>query len=280
MADIEAKLENWVRRHALTDLEGVPCSHFTLHHMGGNGKIGSEVVTVTSKGDDAGIMDAVTELLDSASSDATGLGMIQTYVVFAYYGEAKKSKGRFPFKASPNDEAEPNEGTQLTEPPTTTGMVTQLMRHNENIMRVSAASMSSVLTAMQTMIAKQATTIEQLTGDRLETLDVMESLMSLKHDRDMESSRETAKIERNKQLVDKLGPLVAIVANKVVGRPLLPSRAPQDLALGELFKTLKPEQLEKLAGVLTQDQLMLILSLAGPYVQAIGPGPETAKTEP
>lgn len=273
MSSIEDRLEKWVRRNALADFDGLACTHFTLFHLGGNGKMGSAVTTIKARGDDTGIEETVSEILETASGDATGVGTVQTYVVFAYYGEDKKGRARFTLKASPNEDtdSEPNEGAQLTEPATPTGLLTQLMRHNEMTMRTSSASLGNLLATMQAMMAQQGRAIEKMMGDRMESVEIFESLMSLKHEREMDVVRETEKTERRKVFVDKLSPLVAVAVNKMAGQKLLPSKNPQNMALEELFKTLRPEQLEKLGTILTPDQLMLILSVAGPYVGGAEP---------
>jgi hypothetical protein len=248
-----------------------------LHHLGGAGKIGSEVITLPANDDDDALGPMAEEMFEAGEGDACGFGSAQSYVVLAYYGEQKKPNGRFTFRARP-DLDDDFDTTGQTDSPTPAGIVNQTMRHNEAIMRTNNLGMGEAFRTMQAVLTRQAETIERLESARMESIEVLESLMTSKHERELELLQAAQKGETQKEMVDKLSPLIPLVANKLVGRKLLPAPDPQSMMLNEFFKTLTPEQLEQLNNVLTPEQALVVLSLAQNFVDGNKPSTKSGSS--
>lgn len=260
------KFEAWLRRHLYNERDEQRCSKFVLHHMGAAGKLGSEVFTIPSDIPEEQIEATAEEIFEAGEADASGIGSSQTYVVLAFYGENKKHNGRFTFRARADDDDA--DGGEVTEPPTPAGIVSQNMRHTESILRTSGMQMGSAFQGLQQMVTRQSEVIENMMTERFRAFELIEALTTAKHEREIELLREARKDETQRQLMDKFSPLVPIVANKIAGKPMLPAADPQSLMLQEFFKTLKPEQFAALQEVLSNEQMMIVLSVAQNYVES------------
>ena len=258
------KFESWMRRHLYSERDEQRCSKFVLHHMGAAGKLGSEVFTVPSDISEEAIGSTAEEIFEAGEADASGIGSTQSYVVLAFYGENKKHSGRFTFRAQ--SDSEDADGGEVTEPPTPAGIVSQTMRHNEAIMRTSSMAMGSAFNGLQSMVARQSEVIDNLMSERYKTVELIETLTTAKHEREIELLQEGRKDERQRELMSKFSPLIPMVANKLAGKPMLPAADPQSLLLNEFFKTLTPTQFEGLRGVLSDEQTMMVMSLAQNFV--------------
>lgn len=260
------KFEAWLRRHLYNERDEKRCSRFVLHHMGATGKLGSEVFTIPADIPEERIEATAEEVFEAGEGDASGIGGgLQTYVVLAFYGDNKKHNGRFTFRAR-GDEDDWDDGGETTEPPTTQGAMAQSMRHTESIMRTSTAAMGSSFQGLQHMVTQQSQIIADFMDDRFKTAELIESLTTAKHERELELLREARKDETQKQLLENFKPMIPVVMNKLAGKKMLPEADPQSMMLKELFKTMKPEQLATIQGALTPQQAMIVLSLANNYV--------------
>lgn len=270
------KFEAWLRRHLYNERDEQRCSRFVLHHMGAAGKLGSEVFTIPADIPEDRIEVTAEEVFEAGEADANGIGSgLQTYVVLAFYGSNKKHNGRFTFRAR-GDEDDWGDGGETTEPPTTQGAMAQSMRHTETIMRTSIPGWGAAFQSLQHMVSQQSQVITDMMDDRFKTAELIEALTTAKHERELELLRETRKDETQRQLLESFKPMIPVVMNKLAGKKMLPEANPQSMMLKELFKTMKPEQLEAIQGALTPQQAMIVLSLAQNYV---GPDKPEDKSE-
>ncbi len=266
------KLEAWLRRHLYNERDEQRCSRFIIHHMGAAGKLGSEVFTVLSDIPEENIESTAEEIFEAGEADASGIGSgLQTYVVLAFYGQDKRHNGRFTFRARGNDEESDLDGGETSEPPTTQGAMAQAMRHTEAILRTSIPGWGAAFQGLQHMVSQQSQVIETLMGDRFKTAELIETLTTAKHEREIEILREARKDDTQKQLLENFKPLIPVVLNKLAGKKMLPETDPQSMMLRELFQTMKPEQLAAIQSALTPQQAMIVLSIANNYVGSDDP---------
>jgi hypothetical protein len=259
------KFEAWLRRHLYNERDNQRCSRFVLHHMGAAGKLGSEVFTISSDIPEERIEATAEEIFEAGEADASGIGNgLQTYVVLAFYGDNKRHNGRFTFRARGDEDDW--DGGETTEPPTTQGAMAQAMRHTEVIMRSSSAGMGAAFNGLQHMVTRQSEIINQMMEERFKTAELLEALSSKTHERELELLREARKDDTQRQLLENFKPMIPVVMNKLAGKQMLPAADPQSMMLKELFKTMEPEQLAAIQGVLTPQQAMIVLSIAQNYV--------------
>src|SRR5215831_12274582 len=151
---IATSIKDWIRQNVCTfDKERGRCHRLIVRHLTIDKKPDSDVHTVNIPGDPSiegtEVADRVIlDVAESAQRDANDLGGLQTYAVYAYYSNDKTYVPRKIFRVSAEDEIErEREGT--TEPATEKGLLSQLMRHNENNNRNSLVAMGYILQTFQ-----------------------------------------------------------------------------------------------------------------------------------
>lgn len=281
---IRNKITNWVKNRIYvkrSDAIGY-CNRLVVRHLRADGVANSEVYTHI-------IEEPVTEmtphdldlllgeLATAMSEHASGLpGGVQSYGINAYYSNHQGSIACLTVRVQ-SDQPEMSATGMPTEPANQDGVLAMQMRHNESIMRTSVMAMGGVVQALQKNLDRFAHHNERLIDDRMNTLHLIEDLMSGKHERDLETERQKNDLRLREELLDKLKLLGPYVINKMMGKSVLPEQTtPEALQIRALVETLRPEQMEKLKDVLTPDQLLAIVEIAGKMVTKSGENPENS----
>jgi hypothetical protein len=148
-----------------------------------------------------------------------------------------------------------------SEPPTGVGLLGQLMRHNQEMARQHSAAIGSLVHHMSKMIEKLSDQNEKYMTDRITMFTTMEDLTSRRHEREIETEKAHASIERNKEIFQKVAAFLPIIANKVVGQPLMHQKFSEFEATAlQFIETLTPAKLDAISGSSSwsQDQLLLL----------------------
>jgi hypothetical protein len=157
-----------------------------------------------------------------------------------------------------------DENSIASEPASPTGQIAQLMRHLETRERVMTALVTGVVGNQAKTIDRLSFQNEKLATEKFSTLELIESLLSSKHVRDMEMKRLEQQSETKKNVVEKIGPYLAAVLNKVNGAPIVPQRASEfEMSSQEFVKLVTPPQMDKIAqsGIFTQEQLVVFATM-------------------
>jgi len=261
-------MENWIRRQLFTITDEGPCLRFVLKHIT-SGKKASEVLSLPVP-EQAG-SDFVTELINeleaTAVSDAGGVGGVQSYIIQSFFTKSKTRPGaRFTFRVQGENE-EDIDGEFSSEPPTLRGQLSQTQRHLEAVMRTSTMNTGHVMAMMQRTINRLADQNEALADDKLKTLEVLESLHSQKHERDLETRKAAHREELVEKGFDKLGLLMPVVVNKLTGRKMLPETASsKEMMISAFLESLSPEQLDKISSTLEPEQMAAFAQAAQQFM--------------
>jgi hypothetical protein len=148
-----------------------------------------------------------------------------------------------------------------SEPPSQVGLLAQLMRHNQEMARQHSAAIGSLVHHMSKMIEKLSDQNEKYMSDRITMFTTMEDLTSRRHEREIETEKAHASIERNKEIFQKIAAFLPIIANKVVGQPLMHQKFSEFEATAlQFIETLTPTKLDAISGSSnwSQDQLLLL----------------------
>jgi hypothetical protein len=271
MAQLKRKdLETWIRKNLYVPREEGRCSKFILKHIGAGGKLGSEVhcITVPKNQKEAGdefVETVMQELESNAHQDACGMpGAIQSYAVQAFFEDSEKPLSRYAFKVHGEDDEEGDSGA--SEPPNRIGITSQLMRHNEAMARTSFMATGQVLQTLMRQNASLTTLLEEMQKDKLRTFELVEDLMSQKHQRDLETNREERHSAMVQDAFDKLMTLAPVVIAKLGNskqQKMLPPGAPDELELKAkaLVESIQPDQLEALGQVLKPEQQFVMAEM-------------------
>jgi hypothetical protein len=197
----------------------------------------------------------IARVMRDAEAFASALSGVQTFLL-VFVDEEERSLASMTF--SMDGGMEGNAGV-ASEPPTGVGLQAQLMRHLENRERVTNAVITGVVSMQAKTIDRLSLQNEKLVSEKFATLDMVESLMSGKHMRDMEIKRVEKETETRKAVIEKIGPYLSAMLNKVNGQPLVRQQATElEMSVQEFIKEVTPSQMDKIAqsGIFTQGQLV------------------------
>lgn len=223
-------------------------------------------------------------------ADGQGHGTPQQYVTLFYMeGAPDRAVSRLPFRLAAPEQFAPEGSALATEPATEKGLLSQAIRHNEFLVRTSFGAMGSASAQLErhnTMLSDQ---LVRLTEQVFEMQRERQELLDRDTERLLEMERFEAERDHRNRITSELlsagKGFVAMLANG--GKPLqLPvstssgeaptsndagARAePQSVpaaavvALGQLqdlFRSLTPEQTQKISAALTPTQQGSLLTL-------------------
>ena len=140
---IESQLEQWVRREVAfpdTKQHG-RCSRVTLRHLNIANQAQGDVAAFPVKleeGAEEEYLPLLHQIAEAAQRDANDQSAgVQKYAIYAVFPADKFYVPRKIFRVSPQEEDIDDRNISPSEPPTEKGLVSQLMRHTESIMRTS-----------------------------------------------------------------------------------------------------------------------------------------------
>lgn len=256
------KLGSWMKRALFNTRAGERCRKLQIRHITSSGKVGTEVATIEVEGgslsQDSYIDTLTAEIEMACYDDAEGIGGVQKYVIIPHYGDKLEPAGRFILRVAAGDDSE--DGGEIdSEPATQKGIVSQLMRHNEALMRTAVASTGQIIQLQNRVIARQQEHIETMMGKHFDTTVELEGLISQRHERDLQTRQAAFKMEQTKEIVGKVSQLVPVVVNKLAGKKVMPEKVtPKDVMIRELMGSLTPEQMNVIAQTLKPEQMITL----------------------
>jgi hypothetical protein len=190
----------------------------------------------------------------AADEDAQGLGGLQSYRVLVMRKHSAGATGRWNFRIVAGEDSYDESG--LTEAIDTKGLLGQCMRHTEQFMRNSTQVSMQMLSIQQRTISKQAAQIDSLVAKSFQSFELMEELISRKHERDMEVREQENSMQITETITDTVKVLAPIAVNKIVGKKILPEEnSSSEEILQSTFATITPAQMERMERIFTPTQM-------------------------
>jgi hypothetical protein len=149
-------------------------------------------------------------------------------------------------------------------PPTSEGILAQLMRHNQEVMRQNAAMFGGMTSFMARTIQSQGEKIELLLEERYKMVELTEEMMSRKDEREMARTKQQAELDRKKEMFEKLMQLGPIIVNKIAGEPLIRQKHSElEASVVGFMETLQPNHLDLIAksGLFNERQMVLFTTV-------------------
>lgn len=259
--DAEAKFTHWVR----TELcKSKPPERLVLRSAA-PGSRGNDVETFEVRASELELEEIPVfagNILMRAQEDADGNGPgVSRYVVYAYRKGESKPSGRYPFRLRGESDLD-MDSESGEEAPTTKGIITQLMRHNENMMRLLVQSTGASMASMARRLESADKLNEALAKERREMFATLEEAKSEQHTRDMDLLLTEGSLKRKDAAFAKLMSLVPMVINKIAGNKVLPDKSdPLMMLLEPLIGSLNQEQFQAIAQNLTPEQQIMFVDL-------------------
>lgn len=204
--------------------------------------------------DEPKIIELSNEVLDWAQADCNGNPQRQSsYAVLAYLGENKSTDLRsltLRMRAMVRD----SDNTSET-PKTEKEAFSQLCGLVKTLSDVVVRGEQTRQQHDQTTISRLLSRNEELEAARTETLQILESMLTERVDREIKQKKAEAMIGFQREIVDKLKLLVPTLVNKALGKNALPELTnPITEAAKALIEDLDIEQVSQLQGLLKPHQ--------------------------
>ncbi len=210
-------------------------------------------------------MDDVTPIIaESARAYANGLSGATNFRLVAYQvgEEGQNPINVMSFTLMAEGGGGDDDG--LSEPATDQGLLAQLMRHNNELHRQSSGTVGMMFGYMTGIIERQSHQIEKMTNDRMRHAEVMEDIVSKKHERDIDMDNRKIKQKRTDEMLSKVLSLLPVAINKLAGKELVRQNDTLfEITSAEYIQSIKPEQLDGMlqSGLIDKNQLTLLSTM-------------------
>jgi hypothetical protein len=247
------QIGRWMRLNVLTSTpENGPCYKLVIKHYSINKKPQGDVTQIpvpSSLENDAGGIDAlISQVTQAAQEDSNNLHSgIQLYAVHAHYKKNPHYAPRCYFRVNAEEEYDPETaGGDPSEPSTQQGLVAQLMRHCEGLMKTSVMNTSYLIDTLRQDNANQRLLIHQQAEQSIEMgAIIQESLDNFTERRIKEREAETKQTMMS-AVFEHLKLLFPVILNKIAGQPVAPETDPSFNLLAALFESMSQEQQQAL----------------------------------
>jgi hypothetical protein len=251
------KLEKWIARQNAEQIR--------VRHVSALGKTDGEVLVVAMVGEEMRSPAVAADMVcESLQEDANGIGGLQSYVIAAIVGE--KSVARLPVRI--DGESDDIESDNLsTEPANKTGLLAQLMRHNEALGRSLVMHQDAMFRSMARVISQVSEQNEHMREKHMEQVEVTEQLLSEQHERELKTAEANARIENISQMAKTVQTYLPVVVSKFMAHKAGGNVAPID---GDAISTLKdslmsdPERMSDIMDKLTDQEKHALIKLITP----------------
>jgi hypothetical protein len=156
---------------------------------------------------------------------------------------------------------------------TPVGVLAQQMRHIEELHRssiakdrVMQASSAATIETLASMLQQTTSRVMDLETKRAEGLELHERLLSLQTERDIATKKLEMDMLYKSKTFERFEPVIPLMVNKLFKRPLLNEDAGDFDVLEAFILSLREDQMQKLQGALTSEQLQ---SFAGMWAAVL-----------
>jgi hypothetical protein len=198
----------------------------------------------------------VDEIQSRAQSDASGIGGVQRYELHVITKD-KRIGARFAFRVRGDDED--MDGVAGDEAANQRGLLTQLMRHNEQQNRTMVNSVGAVIAMLQRTNERLEDENQMLREERRKNWDLIDAAKGRDHERELELLDAHRKGEREDMMFQKINTLFPVILNRLTGKEMMPVEDKN--LLMSFVDTLNEEQFQKILSTLKPEQQILLLTV-------------------
>lgn len=205
----------------------------------------------------AKIEELTTEIIRLAEEHAESFGSgVHRFEVRTLQHLGKRQKTAFRIRTEGDGVESQGPGEDA---PTATGLVGQLMRHNETNQRVLVQVFQSSLGTLSRTLADMAEENRSLRADRNRQLEDIEKAKSQELERELAAQQQIAADARKDEALRKLYELAPIVKARLLGAGRTENgETPESIIVRELAASLSPEQMAEIARALKPNQTLLL----------------------
>lgn len=229
-------VEQWIAEALQDPDKGAPCSAFALVHIKPNG--GEEEIHTKQISGPQNYKALAEFFIAKATGFCQDLPGIQTFRMLAFYGKAEP-QAAFPFTASEGALTAGQEVPFSKHEPSQTGLLAQLMKHNESIMQM----FSSVV---QTMAVHSVQRDAAIQAERAEMNTIMRDVLLSMRKEDQAMHMERLRFARESEERAMIGRMLPSFINAATGKEVVPEEHAASEFLDGLALKVNPEHLDLL----------------------------------
>jgi hypothetical protein len=254
-------VDSWVESVVTEVIDGKGCSAITCLHLKGAGGASEEVVTKPVEGT-VNSADIANFLIGRAEGFSQDLGGLQTFKLLAFYGN-NEPHNPFHFTTSDGTVMSRNETMMSVHEPTPTGLLGQLMKHNEVLMSKNDELVNANMTMANGIVAMcfgPQGVVQASIRAQLEAVEVVKDAMLDMHKERkaliIEETKAAQDIQTRKALID----FIPQIANRFTGREIFDEKANRAKILETLALKITPQDMELLVamGKVTKEESLVL----------------------
>jgi hypothetical protein len=254
------RLEKWIENNSRVTL-------IKVRHVSAIGKFDGEVCSIPIRDGETLIAPGIAaeQILAACNDDAAGIGGVQTYAVQGFIDD--KPVARVTVRVQSESDSIEDEGI-ATEPATKSGLLGQLMRHNELLSRSLVSCQDSMFRALTRAMEQMSVQNERMRDKHMQQVELTESLLSEQHERDLASVESQARVEnisRTAQTIQQYLPVVVshFLHNKKAGNQEPETASANASSVQKLGKSLMsdPDRMGRIMAELTPEEQAAIMEL-------------------
>jgi len=230
---------------------------FTLFHIKTSSQVGDEIHTLKLGSQQYDSKVLAKRFDEIACTTAEGMSGRQQFALRAIYEDSTLTSESFPFQKA----GESFDQGLGTEGPTQQGHMSQMMRHNEALVRINTVHSESVISSLKDLVSSLGEGMRDLMSENANMFRAMKELRVQQLDEEFSRNRELLQFQRATSERQKLFALLPGFVNTVVGKKILPEGGLAEIAFQQLKQTITPDQVAGLAQILTPEQLAMVAPL-------------------
>jgi hypothetical protein len=258
MQDLEERLECWLKRRSYGDEK---ITSYVLKPI--NGK---DIIDEINSSEVNTLEEIVMRITTSADGDARPQGPGRyRYVVYANT-ENGRVRGRLTFAINVESD-DSDDVDEISEPPNSTGLLKQLMRHIEQVEKTHAYANTAIIGHLAKEVLEQRAYIKEMEIARMNNIATFEQNAIQATDNDIRMLEATTKQEILSKAVTNFLPLLnmalSTIANNIAGGGTSSGApSPIETAVTAFVESLDPDEMRRIAGALPVEKQAVLFALA------------------
>lgn len=265
---IAQQIDSWLRKQVVfEDEEHGRASKIILRHLSVDRKPQGDVATFPVKLDPGSeeIEPLVDRICDAAQKDADDMSSgVQNYALYAYFPQDLNYFPRKVFRVAGNNDDFERE-LSPSEPPTEKGLVAQLMRHNEGIMKTMTVSQGYMTSTLQRENQRLAEMNEKFALQQVDFMILLQDTLDTAHARRLREKKEESDLAMRDGMISKVDSLLPVIINRIAGKNIMPVPDPSFTLMGALLENLSDEQQTALLNLLEPHQRPVFTEMLAEY---------------
>lgn len=284
MARKRQSVDEWVTSVLAEVVDGKGCSAIALLHLKGMGGATEEVTTKPLEGGNINVKELSDHLIGRAEGFSQDLPGLQTFKLLAFYGN-NQPHNPFHFTTSDGTVMSRSETMMSAHEPTPTGLLGQLMKHNETLMQQNNQLVASNMLLAGNVIAMcfgPEGVVQKSISAQLEAVDVVkDAMLDMQKERKqliLEEAKAAQDLQMRKAVIDN----IPLLTNRLTGHEIFDEKANRAKILETMAMKFGPQDLELLVsmGKITKEEALALSATFAAIVDEKKKEQQALKTVP